>query len=471
MSAQVPVIVTAPLAQPPADGFTLSDSTQIVSPGDETLFKVRNIIIKGNKRTRPEIVLREVPFKPGESYPLPALVKKFEVGRRQLMNTALFHTVVVALKSFEGYEVDVLVEVKERWYIFPVPYFKPVDRNLNQWLVEQKASLSRVNYGAKLLYNNATGRNDKLRAWVMNGYTKQLSFSYDRLYIDKKMKWGMNVSFAMGKNKEMNYNTIENKQAFFKDEKFVRNFMSMTTEATYRKAIKTRHRFGIGFTREQISDTIFSLNPQYFADERKSISFPELYYMVSYYDLDYIPYPTKGYAVEGGLGKRGLNKVMNIWQLSAKAFGSWHTGKKSFVSAGVHGTIKAPFKQPYYNQRMLGYGSMFMQGYEYYVVDGVAAATVKSTYTRKLFNFNIKIPGGKKREPQRIPVTFYGKVFGNAGYVHNPQPGNNFLADKMLYSGGFGIDIFTLYDVTFKLEWSFNQLGQNGIFLHRNSIF
>ena len=99
-----------------------------------------------------------------------------------------------------------LVEVKERWYIFPVPYFKPVDRNLNQWLVEQKASLNRVNYGVKLLYNNVTGRNDKLKFWLIGGYTKQLSFSYDRLYIDKKMKWGMNVAFAMGKNREMNYN-------------------------------------------------------------------------------------------------------------------------------------------------------------------------------------------------------------------------------------------------------------------------
>jgi hypothetical protein len=73
------------------------------------------------------------------------------------MNTSLFHEAIVALKSFEGYNIDVLVDVKERWYIFPVPYFKPVDRNLNQWIVEQNASLDRVNYGIKLMYNNVTG--------------------------------------------------------------------------------------------------------------------------------------------------------------------------------------------------------------------------------------------------------------------------------------------------------------------------
>jgi outer membrane protein assembly factor BamA len=428
-------------------------------------------MIKGNKRTRREIILREVPFKTGDQLLLQDLVQKFETGRRQLMNTALFHTVVVAAKSLDGYAVDVMVEVKERWYIFPVPYFKPVDRNLNQWLIEQKASLSRVNYGAKLLYNNVTGRNDKLRFWAMNGYTKQLSFSYDRLYIDSKMKWGMNFSFATGRNKEMNYNTVNNKQVFLKDENFVRSFTNFSIEATYRKAIKTRHRIGFAFSKEQISDTIFKLNPGYFNGARQVISFPELYYSMTYYDLDYIPYPTKGYAAEGGVSKRGLNSLMNVWQATAKGFGSWRLDKNAFVSVGVFGVIKAPFRQPYYNQRMLGYGGMTLQGYEYYVVDGVAAGYLKSTLTRKLFNFNIKIPGGKKREPIRIPFTFYGKVFGNTGYVHNPQPGENFLANKMLYSGGIGIDIFSLYDITFKLEWSFNQLGQNGIFLHRNSIF
>ena len=123
------------------------------------------------------------------------------------MNTTLFHDAIVALKAFDGYQVDVIVEVKERWYLFPLPYLRPVDRNLNQWLVEQNAKLSRVNYGVKLLYNNVTGRNDKLRFWLISGYTKQISFSYDRLYIDKQMKWGLNLRFSIGKNREVNYNT------------------------------------------------------------------------------------------------------------------------------------------------------------------------------------------------------------------------------------------------------------------------
>lgn len=469
VSAQAPGNSDKPSLDPvPAYEAPLPPTT---SGSSDTPYVVRNIIILGNKRTRNDIILREVPFKSGESYLLGDLVKKFEIARRQLMNTALFHEVVVALKGFDGYDVNILVQVKERWYIFPVPYFKPVDRNLNQWIIEQKASLSRVNYGAKLLYNNVTGRNDKLRVYVINGYTKQLSFSYDRLYIDRSLKLGMSVGFAMGKNKEHNYNTVNNKQVYLKDEKFVRTFVSTSAELTYRRAIKTRHRFGIGFNMEQVSDSVLKLNPSYFQTPRNRISYPEVYYAMTYYDLDYIPYPTKGYAAEVRIGKRGFNSSVNLWMLNAKGSGNWHTGKNSFFTLIASGTIKLPLRQPYYNQRLLGYGDAFLQGYEYYVIDGAAAGYLKTTYTRKLVNFNIKLPGGKKREPQRLPVNIYGKIYGNAGYVHNPQPGDNSLSNKMLYSSGIGLDILTVYDVTFKLEWSFNQLGQNGIFLHRKSIF
>jgi Surface antigen variable number repeat len=435
-------------------------------------FVVRQIIITGNKKTRADIILREIPFKTGDQYALQELVNKFEDARRLLMNTALFHDVIVALKSFEGYNVDVMVVVKERWYIFPLPYLRPVDRNLNQWIVEQNASLSRVNYGVKLLYNNATGRNDKFRFWLIGGYTKQFSFSYDRLYIDKKMKWGMNLSFAIGKNREVNYNTIGDKQVFLNDnDNYIRSFVSTNLELTYRRAVKTRQYLGIGYTQEDVKDTIVALNPAYFKSGRNRLRFPEVYYRMTYYDQDYNPYPTKGYAAEVFFGKKGINSSINLWQLSVKGSGSWHTGKKTFFNLLAYGSIKWPFRQPYFNLRFLGYNDVFMQGYEYYVIDGVAGGYLKATFARELVKFHIKTPARKGLLTAGIPVRIFGKVYGNAGYVYNPQPGDNSLSNIMLYSGGMGIDILTAYDFTLKLEWTFNQLGQNGLFLHRRTAF
>jgi outer membrane protein assembly factor BamA len=465
--AQVPQ--DAPL--PDSVSRRYADTSAVAQPAPQ-FFIIRKITLDGNRKTKPAILLRELPFKPGDGYSLAELVRKFETGRRQLMNTALFHEVVVSLERSEGYHVDILVQVKERWYVFPIPYFKPIDRNLNQWIIEQNASLKRVNYGAKLLYNNITGHNDKLKLMLVNGYTKQISLNYDRLYIDRKMKWGINSGINLGRNREVNYNSINDKQVFFKsDEEYMRKFMIVFSELTYRRAIRTRHRLGISYTRENIADTVLKLNPSYLPGGRTRIAYPELYYSMTYYDLDYIPYPTRGYAAEINLAKRGISKAMNLWQLTLKGSANWPTGQKSFVSVNGYGAIKLPFRQPYYNQRLLGYSDVFLQGYEYYVVDGAIGGYIKAAFNRRLFKFDIRVPGFKKLAPSRIPFNIYAKIYGNTGYIYNPYPGNNYLSNKMLYSSGLGIDITTLYDFTLKLEWSFNQLGQNGLFLHRRTMF
>jgi hypothetical protein len=366
-----------------------------------------------------------------------------------------------------------MVEVDERWYLFPVPYFKFVDRNINQWLVEQKAKLNRVNYGLKVMYNNATGRNDKLNIYLVNGYTKQISFSYDRPYIDKNLKWGLNVGMALGKNREVNYNTINNKQVFFKDTSdFIRSFFRTNVELTYRRAIKTRHRFGIGYTVESLTDTVIALNPKYFKNGSGRLTFPEVYYQMSYMDVDYNPYPLKGYIVDVYVAKKGFDKnTISMWQLAAKANASWEIANQTYFSARVAGSIKLPFRQPYFNQRLLGYSDFFMQGFEYYVVDGVAGGYAKAVLSREVVNLIFQVRTKKDNELHKIPLRAYAKTFVNAGYMYHPDPGTNTLNNRMLYSWGIGLDFITHYDFTFKIEWSFNLLGQNGIYLHRKTYF
>jgi outer membrane protein assembly factor BamA len=285
------------------------------------------------------------------------------------------------------------------------------------------------------------------------------------------MKWGWNAGFGAGQNREINYNTINDKQVFLKDDDYIRSFIRGNVELTYRKAIKTRHTLGIAYGIEEVRDTVMKLNPSYFKTGHNRIYSPAIYYNLSYYDLDYIPYPTRGYAAQRSISKTGLNKLHNLWQLHMKLLGSWPITKKTFFSANAYAGIKLPFHQPYFNRRFLGYDAS-MQGFEYYVIDGVAGGYLKSTLATNFLNFNIKLPQRKNnRGAEHIPFRFYGKIFGNGGYVHDPEPGENTLSNQMLYSGGIGIDIVTLYDVTFKFEWTFNHLGQNGLFLHRKTTF
>jgi len=394
------------------------------------------------------------------------------LAKRRLMNTSLFDEVTVELAGTEEPYVDVNIILNERWYIYPLPILKPVGRNINEWLFEQKANFDRVNYGIKLAYNNTTGVNDKLRLNFVAGYTKQFSLSYERPYFDKMLRWGMKMGFATGKNREINYNTVEDKQVFLKDnDKYIRDYSWASISFTYRRAIHTRHHIGFNFFNERVSDTVVALNPDYFRNGRHSVNFPEWYYTYSFTDLDYNPYPTKGYATEISFYKKGFNKYVNSWQVTAHGLGSWPITKKMFISLRAYGSFKVPFRQPYFNLRFLGYGHTFMQGYEYYVVDGVAGGYIKPSMTRELFNFRIKLPQGRYNSIEALPFRIFGKVYGNAGYVYNPQPGDNYLSNTLLFSGGAGIDIVTLSDYTIKLEWTMNRSGQNGLFLHNKSIF
>jgi len=462
-------ICTCSLGQqaPPYPEYT---DTSIVE-GPVANLTIRQLNISGNRKTRPEIILRELPFRAGEAIAAKSLAGKLETAKSRLLNTSLFDEVLVSTTQVEEGVVDVWIDLNERWYIYPLPILKPVGRNMNEWLFEQKANLERVNYGVKLSYNNAMGVNDKVRFNFISGYTRQFSFSYERPYMDQKLRWGLNLGFATGKNREINYNTVADKQVFLKDDEYVRDFSWATLGFTYRHAIKTRHRIGFNFFSERVHDTVIALNPAYFRHGRKSVNFPELFYTFSFTDLDYNPYPTRGYATEISFYKKGVNKYVNSWQLTTHVLGAWPVAKKLFFALRGYGSIKLPFRQPYFNLRFLGYSNTFLQGYEYYVIDGVAGGYIKPTLTRELFFFKIKLPQGRYNRVEHLPIRIFGKVYGNAGYVYNPQPGNNYLSNTLLFSGGAGIDILSLSDFTIKLEWTMNRSGQNGLFLHNKSMF
>ena len=51
-------------------------------------FLISSITVVGNKKTRSNIILREVPFTAGMSFSLSLLIDLFKQGEQQIMNTA-----------------------------------------------------------------------------------------------------------------------------------------------------------------------------------------------------------------------------------------------------------------------------------------------------------------------------------------------------------------------------------------------
>jgi len=431
-------------------------------------FIIGDIFVEGNKKTKPYIIERELPFHRGDSVYLPDLVKGFEVGRQQLMNTTLFNEVIISVKAFRGYMVDVFIEVKERWYLFPIPYVKAIDRNLQEFL-KQGIGVDRLNYGFKLNWNNVTGRNDKLRLWLITGYTQQIQFLYEQPYADKSLKHGYKIGFLYSSNKEINYNTIDNEQRF-SDTMGGTNRWYAHLDYTYRPGLRTFNAVRLGFVREEVGDMVLEANPKYFSHNKNRILYPELSYVISHFNVDYRPYPLTGWMGEASFLKKGINKEMNMWQLAGKMTKSSLFARKAWYAWQAQGVLRYPFDQPFINQRMFGYGDMYLRGLENYVIDATASFLVRQTVRRELFNF--KVPTHlKSRSHSHIPFRIYAKAYADLGYAHNPTNPENSLTNRMLYTGGAGIDVVTFYDLVIRFDYSFNQLGENGVFLRIKGDF
>ena len=432
---------------------------------------IGDIRLSGNKKTKSFIVLREVPFQKGDRLLQGDLDKSLLLARQQLMNTSLFVDVTVYVSSQNANDVTVNIDLKERWYLFPLPYFRLIDRNFNQWWVDQKRSLERVNYGIKFTQNNTSGRNDNLDIWLINGYTQQITLRYDLPFFDRKLKSGFNIGIIYATQKEVNYATGNNKQLFFKQEEIVKRATRIDFTYSYRPDVKHRHYVRVSYNDERVSDTILKINPLFYPGQRSRIRFIDFGYQYKYYNVDYIPYPAKGFLFEGNLYKRGLDNVASLWQASSRAVYAVPLSKNSFLHLEALGMIKLPFNDFFVNQRLFGYGYFQMRGLEYNVVDGLAAGSLKTTLHKQVFSFILRNPFPSKTH-DRIPIRFFLKAYGDLGYGYTKTPQvSNTLNNKLLRTWGFGMDIISIYDFVFKIEYSFNQLGRDGLYLQTRNDF
>lgn len=451
------------------------DSVFIVAPPADTasIAYIAGISFYGNDKTKSYILQRELGFKQGDYVEAKDLPQKLVEARQQLINTSLFINVDVHVENKFGELVFITINVKERWYLFPLPYFKLADRNFNTWLVTYNASLQRVNYGIKFIHNNFSGRNDKMNLWLITGYTRQAAFKYERPYANKSLTTGYNIYFNYGSQRELNYGSSQSKQIFFKQDNFVRKSVRAEVDYVYRPAIRTRHIVRFSFYHDEVSDTVLKLNPNYFSGARSVVNYPEIGYSIQYRGADYFAYPTTGLNAEVSIAHKGFGiSGVNLTQLNFTGSYAQPIAKNDVLLLQAGGILKLPFNQPFYTKTLFGYGgaNIFLQGMEYYVIDGVAGGVGRATWRHRLLQFNLKAPEKLKKNIS-IPFSFFAKIYGNMGYAYDKYPGNALFNNKFLYSYGFGVDIVAVYDLVFKFDYSFNQLGENGFFFHVRTDF
>ena len=434
--------------------------------------KVAHIEIEGNIKTKAYIILRELPYKIGSQIREDSLTSLNTVAKQQLINTSLFLDAQVTAQQVDSQNLNILIKVTERWYFFPLPYFKWVDRNLSEWWNTQHHSLDRVNYGINFKQANATGNNDRLTVGLITGYTQQSVLRYQFPYLDKKLRFGMGLGWQYFTQKEINTSTLADKQVFFKTQDVMQKGYRANVNFFYRPSLFERHSLQIGYGNTSINDTALLLQPKYFPNYAKSLSYFDLNLSYSKIKFDYNAYPSEGNSNELGIYQR-FSGGYNLTSFQFRKVHAHHINPSHFYLLESNNQGKILANQNYMDSRLMGYGNMQMNGFEYYVIDGNAGSIFKAEWHYLLGSFDVPKTSGiglvdkiNKRLPD-IKYHFWLKAFTNVGYAYSEYPTNSSkLSNTLLRSAGVGLDILSIYDLVIKIDYSVNQLGDKGVYLH-----
>lgn len=430
--------------------------------------RINKIQVEGNNRTKNYILLRELPYHVGDQINKDSLTILNTLSQQQLFNTSLFLfvkvTPVYPLIN-DSSIVDIQIQVKERWYFIPKPYFKWVDRNFNQWWSEQNRSLDRVNYGITFSQKNATGNNDQLVLGFIRGYTQQNIIRYQLPFFDKNLKYGIGGGWQNYNQKEINYKTENDKQVFAKTNDVVRKGYRANVNLTYRPNLFERHSLQMGYGKEELSDSGFLIQPNFLGSHKKVMTYGDITLGYTKIAFDYNAYPTNGNGTELVLFQRFSQGApftsIQFRQLKANSF-----SKQNFIFIESNSQVKILPNHNYLDSRLMGYGNLQMNGLEYYVVDGNAATILKTSFHHSLGSITVKNPLTQKFLPE-VKYDFWIRVFTNLGYVYSDRPLNtNKLANTLIRTAGIGLDVISIYDFVLKIDYSVNQLGDKGVYLH-----
>ena len=430
---------------------------------------ITEISISGNKKTKTALILRELSIREGQTIAADSLQELTEETRQRLATPGLFTEVGISHEVLSDTSIRWDINLKERWYVIPEPTFQLADRNFNVWWNEQGRDIRRTIIGVTVRHKNFRGRMEQLIATVQVGYTKRFGLEYFKPYVDKRHRHGLGVSFAVAESQETFYATDSNKLRFISSpNRYILRQYEGALLYSYRPAYASRHLLRLGFRHYQIDDTIARLNREYYTKGAQDLQMLELAYRYERNETDNWNYPLLGTKMIGQLVTR-----LGLKGFSHQAFATLELGKYyrlggNWYASGIfRGRLSLPEEQPYALRAALGSKYDYVRGYEYYVIDGSHFGVLRLNLKYELLNLTLRnIP---LRYLPALPLRIYPKIFADAGYVRNQYPGNSFLNNRMLSAYGAGLDVFTAYDIKIRLEYTWNHLGQNDLFLHFNS--
>ena len=444
------------------------------------IITVKDVIITGNTKTKEKIILRELNFEEGTNIKLDELEDLFTLNRYQILSTGLFNEVVLNLRNYNtaNQTADIEVSVEENWYLFPLPIFELADRNFSVWWEEQGRSLNRVNYGFRIGHQNFSGNRDPLKVKIHFGYTRKYEVEYEYPYLAWDNTLGIGGSVFYSENREIAFQTIGNKTQFrrLEDERRLLSRFRIGPQIKYRPNIYSNHSLVLQYHHNTIDPFVSTeLNPNYFLEGQTRLRFFILDYSFNYDRRVFSVYPRGGHLIFAKIKKEGLGLFNTYNNLSFEAGFEIHKSIKDRIIFGTRTLGKTNLDRSvvsFANNTGLGWGTDIVSGYELYVLDGTDYVISQNDAKWKFYDRNHYTAKWLPEQLRKMNVTIFFRVNFDFAYVNErTYADTNDLNNRWIYGGGPAIDLILFNNYLFRFEYSFNDIGEQGLFFHNTFAF
>lgn len=440
--------------------------------------RVNNIFIVGNEKTKKSVILRELDFITDFYYDWNTFLEILIADQKKIYNLRLFTSVEITPLLTGDNEAEILITVKERWYILPQIIFQLADRNFSEWWTNQNRDFSRVNYGLRLSHSNVGGRNEKLKFAGQLGFTKALDLQYSKPYIDKNQKHGLAAQLTFKENKTIPIRSAYNKQVFYTNEKedIIKKSFAAALRYTYRRSYYNYHFLTLGYSGTWVSDDVLAENPNYFQQNSNKLRYAFATYTFRHDRRDNVSYATDGELLQLSVTKYGIiyTEELDEVEVNLTANKYFKISDKFHLNTGLTADWFLSASQPYTLVRGIGYNPNFVRGYELNVIEGQQLYVHKNSFRWKMVDWEIDISNLVPLEQfSTIPIRLYLSANFDHGFVkdRNNIPENSRLANKYLLGYGTGIDLIGFYDSVLRFEYSLNNSGEGNFFFNFSAPF
>ena len=416
-------------------------------------FHIVDIKVEGNKKTRPNVILREMKTRAGDTVTL----EQLELDQKRIASLGLFSRVEMRAEPEED-GIALIIVVAEQWYIFPLPVFYFNDREFK---------LKKLTYGAAVAHTNFRGRAEFFQVAGLLGFNPILSGSYSNPWIFGDARLFMQMNFFVSR--------FRNKSSEIRDTKIDENRIGVGFTFGKRLTLHTSLSLGLSYRQLRTSpaDSTLTLNPS--GRDR----LPQAIITLSRDYRDLIFYPTRGSYFRLMLQKTGFpgNEYIDYGRMTIDIRKYFALGQQSTFGLAFNGNFSRGVV-PSYDRVFFGFATR-LRSYVTYLTDAKhrVKASAEVRFPLLPVTYHHLNSGKLGAYGQNLKFGISGSVFFDAGtlWLQNRAGRNDFSdfttenfgiqtrPDKWLFGYGVGLNFHLPYIHIARLEFAANDLGQTEI--------